>query len=798
MTILLALTLLAFSGAPELLDPPTVWKVAPERGGRGGRILFTADQVLLELAHNPDFAPDWESEVAPDENGLVRDRFLRGRWAYSEYESDEEQTVFVEGGFHSLFVNGERFAGDYYSGGFARFAVPLKQGSNRLFVRVGRRGQFKLQLTPATGSCSISPHDAILPHMREGTLLDSVGAVVLLNHTGKPLTGAVLEVGDSQVFEQAHLDVEPLIPYGLAKPAFPLKQLRQPEADELDEKGEYKLSVTLRHGGTSQTVHLPMPLRKTGQPYKATKLSEIDGSVQYYAVRPPIDFHPEKTYALYLTLHGAAVEATGQVAAYSSKRDGFIVAPTNRRPYGFDWQEWGRLDTLETLDMFVKNHRIDPQRIYLTGHSMGGHGAWYLAALYPSRFAATGPSAGWISFSSYTRSLLSEIETDLSAFEWAQMESDTMALVENYTNLPIYAIHGEKDDNVPVRESRRMVEELEKFHKDFVYHEQPGAGHWWDDGSTPGAECVDWIPLFEFFRRHVRRLQPLEFTFKTPNPAISASYAWVTIQSQISPSALSSVTADADPRTGTIKLSTDNVECLEIALGELLPQDEAKIEIDDVPLSTPVKSPVYLVKAAENEWKISDQPDSSLKSAHRSGPFKLAFDKRMVWVYGTSGSHEENAAILAKVRYDAQVWWYRSNGTVTIISDHDFSPEHFAGRNVILYGNADTNSAFSLLPKNCPIQVDRQEIRIGQRSYKGDSGVFFVYPLPGSDENLIGVVGATSPKATRMSFQASYFISGVACPDYVVFGSEVLSKGMAGVLEAGYFDNEWGLKEANP
>ena len=50
----------------------------------------------------------------------------------------------------------------------------------------------------------------------------------------------------------------------------------------------------------------------------------------------------------------------------------------------------------------------------------------------------------------------------------------------------------------------------------------------------------------------------------------------------------------------------------------------------------------------------------------------------------------------------------------------------------------------------------------------------------------------------RMNFQARYFTSGVACPDYVVFGLETLSKGMAGVLEAGYFNNQWGLEENTP
>ena len=53
--------------------------------------------------------------------------------------------------------------------------------------------------------------------------------------------------------------------------------------------------------------------------------------------------------ALFLSLHGASVEAIGQADAYSPKKWGPIVCPTNRRPYGFDWEEWGRWDALEVL-----------------------------------------------------------------------------------------------------------------------------------------------------------------------------------------------------------------------------------------------------------------------------------------------------------------------------------------------------------------------------------------------------------------------------------------------------------------
>jgi poly(3-hydroxybutyrate) depolymerase len=130
-------------------------------------------------------------------------------------------------------------------------------------------------------------------------------------------------------------------------------------------------------------------------------VSPLDGSVQYFAHVPAQPAKDKARPGLVLSLHGAGVETRGQAACYTPKPGLHVVAPTNRRPFGFDWEDWGRLDALEVLDLAGKELDTDPRRTYLTGHSMGGHGAWHLGVTYPDRFAAIGPSAGWISFWSY-------------------------------------------------------------------------------------------------------------------------------------------------------------------------------------------------------------------------------------------------------------------------------------------------------------------------------------------------------------------------------------------------------------
>ena len=59
----------------------------------------------------------------------------------------------------------------------------------------------------------------------------------------------------------------------------------------------------------------------------------------------------QKNPSLFLSVHGAEVEAISQARAYKPKTEGPIVAPTNRRPRGFNWEDWGRLDALEVLEI---------------------------------------------------------------------------------------------------------------------------------------------------------------------------------------------------------------------------------------------------------------------------------------------------------------------------------------------------------------------------------------------------------------------------------------------------------------
>jgi hypothetical protein len=174
----------------------------------------------------------------------------------------------------------------------------------------------------------------------------------------------------------------------------------------------------------------------------------------------------------------------------------------------------------------------------------------------------------------------------------------------------------------------------------------------------------------------------------------------------------------------------------------------------------------------------------------------------MMFVYGTHGSAEENAWALAKARFDAETFWYRGNGFVEVVSDTDFlhtdfvdpkdDPKKDPNRNVIVYGNSSTNSAWKPLLGDSPVQIGPGVVKIGEREVKGDNlGCMFIQPRPGSDIASVGVISGTGVKGVRTLDRMPIFVSGIAYPDLFLVDSEMLTSGMKGVRAAGFFGNDW-------
>ncbi|NNM24707.1 MAG: hypothetical protein HKO59_01755 [Phycisphaerales bacterium] len=167
----------------------------------------------------------------------------------------------------------------------------------------------------------------------------------------------------------------------------------------------------------------------------------------------------------------------------------------------------------------------------------------------------------------------------------------------------------------------------------------------------------------------------------------------------------------------------------------------------------------------------------------------------MQFVYGTRGTAEENRWASSRARADAEIFWYRGNGAIEVLPDTQFDAGRERDRSVVLYGNRSTNDAWATLLGDSPVQVDRDAVVIGEkRRAAADLGCLFLRPRPGSAVASVGVVSGTGVEGLRLTERLPYFVSGVAYPDLVLFGSSALETGADGVVAAGFFGHDWSVE----
>ena len=752
-----------------------------------------------ELAIGQGATRSWQV-IKAGEDGWFRGPALRGGYVVTTVELDDARTMILDAQGHSLvYVNGVPRTGDPYNYGFVRLPVPLRAGANELLFRV-TRGGLRVTLREPRAPIMLNTGDMTLPDLVEGEPGIYHAAVVAINTTGQWQRDLTLVVsgGGLSTIESV---VPPIGPHAVRKIPFRINGAVEPAIETCEVRLELRRGPDVIDDAT-----VTLRVRRPAERYVRTFVSDIDGSVQYYAVTPAVPGEQPGRQpgirSLVLTLHGAGVQARRQAAVYTPKTWANIVAPTNRRPFGFDWEDWGRLDALEVLDLAMRRYRTDPGRVYLTGHSMGGHGVWHLGVTFPDRFAAIGPSAGWLSFFTYAGGTAFTDDDSIDAIlARAQQSSVTRDLARNYLHHGVYILHGLQDDTVPVEQARTMRTVLDGFHTDVAYHEQPGAGHWWGD------QCCDWGPMFEFFANRVRpspgQLDRIEFL--TANPGISASSHWACIESQVVPLALSGIEIDLDRTRRQFEIKTTNVASLRIEPNAIAPGSPVEVTIDGQSLggrSWSADQPMRLVRDG-SRWRFANAPaPPDRKGPQRYGPFKDAFRRRVTLVYGTAGDRDENDWSYRKARYDAETFWYRGNGSFEVVADRDFDTDAEVDRNVILYGNADTNTAWMPLMVDSPVRVGRDGVDIAGRRLDGDDlGCLFIRPRPGSSVACIGVVSGTGPPGCRLVQRLPYFVSGVHYPDCIVIGPEMLTDdaegGIAGIRVAGIFGSDWSVERGD-
>jgi predicted peptidase len=225
----------------------------------------------------------------------------------------------------------------------------------------------------------------------------------------------------------------------------------------------------------------------------------VDGVEFRYQVYVPRNFQRSILWPVILALHGGGAygndgisETEGGLARairhHPDRFPALVVFPQSHADGTPGWQKKGGEAAFAATDKTIVEFNGDPSRVYLTGYSAGGNGAWYLASHHPERFAALVVVCGFISeFTGKTSGVPYPAIAPASA-------SDQYAFVaKRVSPLPIWVFHGDADKSVSVEESRKMVAALKAIGANVQYTEFAGVDHNAWDPTYDRADLMEWM-----------------------------------------------------------------------------------------------------------------------------------------------------------------------------------------------------------------------------------------------------------------------------------------------------------------
>lgn len=189
-----------------------------------------------------------------------------------------------------------------------------------------------------------------------------------------------------------------------------------------------------------------------------------------YLLYLPKDYEKQEKWPLVLFLHGGGergddielVKKHGppKLAAAGKDFPFIIVSPQCAKDM---W--WEPIELIALLDEVGRKYKVDEDRVYATGLSMGGFGSWRLAAYAPNRLAAIAPICGG------------------GETYWAKQ----------IAHVPVWAFHGAKDVGVPVKRAEDMIDAIKKEGGNPKLTIYPEAGHdsWTETYNNP--ELYAWL-----------------------------------------------------------------------------------------------------------------------------------------------------------------------------------------------------------------------------------------------------------------------------------------------------------------
>lgn len=522
--------------------------------------------------------------------------------------------------------------------------------------------------------------------------------------------------------------------------------------------------------------------------------SDVNDQIQLYSFYLPKDYDSEKPWPLVIMLHGMYSNhhlALRRVLGESNRRGEndhaakrsmprladvpyLIVAPNAHESLFYEGvaeqDVWRVIKEIQTL------YNVDPDRIYLTGLSMGGYGTAKLGFNRPDVFAAIAPVCGLFGL---PRDSEGKTETQ------RRMErlQSTIEIAENALNLPVKLMHGEVDPVVPVEHSLKLNERLKELDYQSELEVYPGVQH---DAWVPAYENAR---IFEWFGQFERDPYPKQVVFKTGDPKGGSNY-WVTIEEPLKIREFAQIKAVAE--YDGIVVKTQNVERLTIHIPGHFFTDKNSIiitiddeRVDEGAFHGDTKDFVL----RQGSWKVAEDTKVFHLLPSISGLY-AAVNDRHVYAYGTAGSAEEkeiasHLARLSSIPTTIQdVQW-------PIYAEDQLSNEFLTKNHLVLISTLTGSNFLQKYIDRLPLKQLGDELSFCGKPINQDQAVIFAYPNPAAPGRYLQIMTASTEAGLHSlkrfaSERRSIFQENPG--DFMVLNAD------GSIAATGLFDKQWNLE----
>ncbi|KAI8071088.1 hypothetical protein BC940DRAFT_295251 [Gongronella butleri] len=579
---------------------------------------------------------------------------------------------------------------------------------------------------------------------------------------------------------------------------------------------------------------------------------DFDESVQYAYAKRPRTLTTDTDKPILLALHGAGVDAGSNfwTAAIAQQEQSWIVFPTGRTPWGYDWHgasmknAFKAIDGLESVMSLVTASgtagngpdAISPtpaeedtdwivvergnfisignkNRLIYIGHSNGGQGAWHLATHFPDRAIAVVAAAGYTKIQDYVSYANWVSKSYVDPFLYGVLESSIAEFnndlhLSNMVGLPVLARYGADDDNVPPLHSKKYARILNQYNKNASFvqiSEVPNQGHWW-------STVLNDRPVNQFLTRSLQQParhgpQDTPFSLVTTNPATIGPVHGIQIEQLSIPFRKS--TMQGRVKDAMLYLSTENISAFRV-----VGRHEKAIMVNNTLFHNDSGHlNALFVMDQQQQWRIETQkwPKKGWRARQMYGPIHRLWESRkpLLLVTPSKPSSAAHAQVYEHLALQlAHDWHLYGHGDAMVVTDDhplvtfeevDLSSSGTSGMDAhepcswrVYFGIGTDNNAMAQILATAPIRIQagKHSLTVGTNQYY-DPGTGAMFLCPGGGNELALMIYGVDVQGLQLASQLIPKRTGMLMPEWAVINPVAKEQGLGGIKSAGFFHNNW-------